>query len=50
MGDDIGSGSVTGCHLWSLGNHRQHRQHTELHYVGCAKIKTNGTQVDVITN
>ena len=24
MGDDIGSGSVTGCRLWSLGDLRQH--------------------------
>ena len=24
MGDDIGSGSVTGCRLWSLGHHRRH--------------------------
>ena len=47
MGDDISSGSVTGCRLWLLGDHRQP---TEMHYVGCAKIKTNGTQVDVITN
>ena len=31
MGDDIGSGSVTGCHLRSLGDHRQQ---TELHHVG----------------
>ena len=29
MGDDIGSGSVTGCHLRSLGDHRQH---TQLHW------------------
>ena len=25
------------------------RQHTELHYVGWVKIKTNWTQTDVIT-
>ena len=25
---------MTGCRLWLLGNHRQH---TELHYVGGAK-------------
>ena len=47
MGNDIGSGSVTGCCLWSLGNLRQH---TELHYIGWAKIKTNWTQTDVITH
>ena len=29
MGDDMGLGSVTGCCLWSLGNHRLH---TQLHY------------------
>ena len=29
MGDDIGSGSVTGCRLWSL---RDHRRHTQLHW------------------
>ena len=29
MGDDIGSGSVTGCRLWLLGDHRQH---TQLHW------------------
>ena len=23
MGDDIDSGSVTGCSLWSLGDHRR---------------------------
>ena len=47
MGDDIGSGAVTGCHLRLLGNHRRH---TEMHYVDCAKIKTNGTRTDVITH
>ena len=47
MSDDIGSGSVTGCCLWLLGDHRQH---TEMHYGGFAKIKTNGTQTDVITH
>ena len=36
MGDDIGSGSGTGCRLWSLGDHRQE---TEMYYVGCAKTK-----------
>jgi hypothetical protein len=30
-GNDISSVSVTGCHLWSLGDLRRH---TELHYVG----------------
>ena len=45
-GNDISSGTVTGCCLWSLGNLRQH---TELHYVGWTKIKTNWTQTDVIT-
>ena len=47
MGDDIGLGSVKGCRLWSLGNHRQH---AEMHYVGFAKIKTNGTWTDIITH
>ena len=46
MGDDIGSGSVTSYRLWSLGDHRQH---TEMHYVDWAKMKTNGTRTDVIT-
>ena len=27
---------MTCCRLWSLGDHRQH---TEMHYVGCAKSK-----------
>ena len=36
MGDDIGSGSVTGCHLRLLGDHRRQ---TELHYVGWARKK-----------
>ena len=44
MGDDIGSGSVTGCRLRLLGNHRQH---TELPYVGRTKIKA---RTDVITH
>ena len=44
MGDDIGSGSVTGCRLWQLGNHRQHN---EMHYIDCAKINTNRTRADV---
>ena len=40
MGDDIGSGSVKGCRLRSLGNHRQQ---TEQHYdviisLGCTKM------------
>jgi len=26
MGDDIGSGSVTGCHLRSFSDHRRHTQ------------------------
>ena len=26
MGDDIGSGSVTDCHLRSFSDHRQHTQ------------------------
>ena len=26
MGDDIGSGSVAGCPLRSLGDHRQHTE------------------------
>ena len=47
MGDDIGLGSVTGCRLWSLGDHGQH---TEMQNVGVAKIKTNGTRTDVITH
>ena len=47
MGNDIGLGSVTGCRLWSPNDHRRH---TEMHYVGCAKIKTNITQTDVITH
>ena len=34
MGDDSGSGLVTGCCLRSLGNHRQQ---TEMHYLGWAK-------------
>ena len=29
MGDDIGLGSVTGCRLWSLGDHRQHTEMRE---------------------
>ena len=29
MGDDIGSGSVTGCRLRSLGDHRQHTVQVE---------------------
>ena len=33
-----------GCHLWSLGDLRWH---TEQHYVGWAKIKTNWTQVPI---
>ena len=37
MGDDIGLGLVTGCPLRSLGDHRQQ---TELHYVGWAKNKS----------
>ena len=36
MGDDIGSSSVMGCCLRSFGDHRQQ---TELHYVGWAKYK-----------
>ena len=40
MGDDIGSGSVTGCRLMSLGDHRQQTEQ---------KTKTNGTQTGVIT-
>ena len=47
MGDDISSGSVTGCRLWSLGDHRQH---TQLHCCTTAKTKTNGTQTNVITH
>ena len=31
VSNDIGSGSVTGCRLWSLG---VFRRHTELHSVG----------------
>ena len=37
---------MTGCCLWLLGDIRQH---TELHNVGWAKIKTNWTWTDVIT-
>ena len=33
--------------LWSLGHHRRH---IEMHYIGCAKIKINGTRTDVITH
>jgi hypothetical protein len=36
MGDDIGLYTVTGCRLRLLGNHRQQ---TELHYVGREKKK-----------
>ena len=43
MGDDIGSGSGTGCRLWSLGDHKQH---TEMHYIGCTKIKTNENRME----
>ena len=42
--NDISSSSVIGCCLWLLGDLRQH---TELHYVVLAKIKTNWTQTDV---
>jgi hypothetical protein len=45
MGDDIGLGSVTGCRLGLTID-----WHTEMHYVGCAKIKTNGTRTDGITH
>ena len=36
MGDEFGSDRVPGCCLWSLGDHRQQ---TEMYYVGCAKTK-----------
>ena len=32
--NDISLGPVTHCRLWSLGDHREHIQFTELHYVG----------------
>ena len=46
MGNDIGSGSVTGC---GLRSNNDFKQQTEVHYVGWEKIKTNWTQTDVIT-
>ena len=39
--NEIGSGLVTGCRLWSLDDPRQN---TELHNVGWPKIKTNWKQ------